>query len=272
MGEKVYKPIKKSGHHLVKSKKNPSRYRGLSRDSSNKNQDIVEWEEIDLDEIREVKSEYNNYDDNYELSPEMEEAAEALGQALAMGIIFVSKEFIGPWFKNRVFPWAKTQGKRIKNKITKRNKNNIPELSSEVVDTSYNITPKDISTQVDDAFEQVYIDMTEEEVKEHFMRLFHHMFGVVNEIKIISNARLKNECKSEKELIEKRRVNEQFLVEKVSENIDRMLLDNHLNLDLETSKKLFILTGGGINLNNEYVPVDREKIKLLMEEQENKDE
>lgn len=44
--EKYYKPILKPGSHLVQSRENPERVRGLSRDAQNKNPDIVEWEEV----------------------------------------------------------------------------------------------------------------------------------------------------------------------------------------------------------------------------------
>ncbi len=50
MGEKYYKPILKDGDHLVRSSKNPSRVRGQSRDADNKNPDIVEWEEVEIED------------------------------------------------------------------------------------------------------------------------------------------------------------------------------------------------------------------------------
>lgn len=37
MGEKVYKPIVKDGDHLIRSKDNPDRVRGLIRDENNQN-------------------------------------------------------------------------------------------------------------------------------------------------------------------------------------------------------------------------------------------
>lgn len=52
MGEKVYKPIVKDGDHLIRSKDNPDRVRGLTRDENNQNPDIIEWEEYDVDDLR----------------------------------------------------------------------------------------------------------------------------------------------------------------------------------------------------------------------------
>ena len=46
MGEKVYKPIVKDGDHLIRSKDNPDRVRGLTRDENNQNPDIIEWEDF----------------------------------------------------------------------------------------------------------------------------------------------------------------------------------------------------------------------------------
>lgn len=53
MGEDLYRPVIKEGHHLVKSKSNPNRVRGQSRDSENKNPDIIEWEPVEERETRE---------------------------------------------------------------------------------------------------------------------------------------------------------------------------------------------------------------------------
>ena len=49
MSEKLYRPIIKEGDHLVRSSKNPERVRGQSRDSNNKNPDIIELEEVEVE-------------------------------------------------------------------------------------------------------------------------------------------------------------------------------------------------------------------------------
>ena len=59
MGEKVYKPIVKNGDHLIHSKDNPDRVRGLTRDENNQNPDIIEWEEFDIDDL--ISDEYEPY-------------------------------------------------------------------------------------------------------------------------------------------------------------------------------------------------------------------
>ena len=61
MGEKVYKPIIKDGDHLVKSSKNPDRVRGQTRDENNKNPDIIEWEEVDIDDYVSKEADHDMY-------------------------------------------------------------------------------------------------------------------------------------------------------------------------------------------------------------------
>lgn len=92
------------------------------------------------------------------------------------------------------------------------------------------------------------------------MRLVYHMLGVVNEIRIISNARIRKDYKSEELCIEWRKEVEKFLSEKVAAGLDQLLSNNNLHLDLNTSRELFSLTGGGVRLNGEYVPVQAIKI------------
>lgn len=104
MGEKVYKPIVKDGDHLIRSKDNPDRVRGLTRDENNQNPDIIEWEEYDVDDLR--SDDYDPYpyeERRVQLTPEQEEFAqqvgEALGAAIVAGGILLFREVISPWWK-----------------------------------------------------------------------------------------------------------------------------------------------------------------------------
>ena len=89
MGEKVYKPIVKDGDHLIRSKDNPDRVRGLTRDENNQNPDIIEWEEYDVDDLR--SDDYDPYpyeERRVQLTPEQEEFAQQVGEALGAAIPF----------------------------------------------------------------------------------------------------------------------------------------------------------------------------------------
>ena len=83
MGEKVYKPIVKDGNHLLRSKDNPDRVRGLTRDENNQNPDIIEWEEYDVDDLQ--SDDYAPYpyeEQRVQLTPEQEEFAQQIGETL----------------------------------------------------------------------------------------------------------------------------------------------------------------------------------------------
>ena len=96
------------------------------------------------------------------------------------------------------------------------------------------------------------------------MRLVYHMLGVVNEIRIISNARIRKDCESEEGCIERQKEAEKFLSRKVAFELDQLLSNENLRLDLNTSRELFSLTGGGVRLNGEYVPVQAIKIDEVL--------
>ena len=90
------------------------------------------------------------------------------------------------------------------------------------------------------------------------------MLGMVNEIRIISNARIRKDCESEELCIERQNEAEKFLSERVAVGLDRLLSNENLHLDLNTSRELFSLTGGGVRLNGEYVPVQAIKIDEVL--------
>jgi hypothetical protein len=60
--------------------------------------------------------------------------------------------------------------------------------------------------------------------------------------------------------VERQKEAEKFLSEKVAVGLDQLLSNESLRLDLNTSRALFSLTGGGVHLNGEYVPVQATKI------------
>jgi hypothetical protein len=267
MGEKVYKPIVKDGDHLIRSKDNPNRVRGLTRDENNQNPGINEWEEYDVEDLlRDVYEPYPYEERRVQLTPEQEEFAqqvgEALGAAIVSGGMLLFREVISPWWKNIAWPWVKEKGRSIKNKVGRKKE----QKSTKQIKTE---TPKEpapdrrlaeVSAQIDKAFEQFFFEMDEEEVKAHMMRLVYHMLGMVNEIRIISNTRIRKACESEELCVEQQKEAEKFLSEKVAVGLDRLLSNESLRLDLNTSRELFSLTGGGVHLNGEYVPVQAAKI------------
>lgn len=159
------------------------------------------------------------------------------------------------------WPWVKGKGRRIKNAVSGKKEQKtttIKTAAKKQVEPDRRLA--DVSSQIDKAFEQFYFEMDEDEAKAHMMRLVYHMLGVVNEIRIISNARIRKDCESEELCIERQKEAEKFLSEKVAAGLDQLLSNENLRLDLNTSRELFSLTGGGVRLNGEYVPVQAIKI------------
>ena len=271
MGEKYYKPVLKPGKHLLDSKDHSDRKRGLARDKNNKNQDIVEWEEYDIEDLQNTSYDSYSYEMNeIQLSEEQEELAqmigEALGAAIVAGGIVLVREVIAPWFRRIEWPWTKKKKGVDRSSADTNEKRNVPvyEMIKNKRKKSTDLQSSDITTEIDQAFEKIHFDMDEEEAREHMMRLVYHMLGVVNEIRIISNARIQKSGESEQICAEHQKEMENLLAEKVALKLDQLLSNDDLYLDLNTSRDLFQLTGGGVHLNGEYVPVQTGRILEAM--------
>lgn len=268
MGDKVYKPIVKEGDHLIRSKDNPDRVRGLTRDENNQNPDIIEWEEYDVEDLRSDDYEPQSYEEQQiQLTPEQEEFAqqvgEALGDILVTGGMLLFDRVISPWWKNTAWPWLKEKGCNIKDKVSGR-KNVMAIKIDTAKETMHDKQLAEVSLQIDKAFEQFYFEMDEDEAKAHMMKLIYHMLGMANEIRIISNTRIRKDCESEEQCIERQNEAEKFLSERVAIGLNRLLSNETLQLDLNTSRELFLLTGGGIRRNGEYIPVQATKIDTAL--------
>ncbi len=266
MGEKYYKPILKEGEHLIHSKENPNRVRGLARDEDNKNQDIIEWEEYTVDDLNDDDYIFPVEEYRTQLTPLQEEIANKIADALVQVVaevgIWAFHELLIPLWKDSIWPKIQEKGRKLKGVIRK----NKDERAKELEDFRNEVIPandkrlEDVSAQIDIAFDQLYHEMDEEEAKAHMMRLVYHMLGLANEIRILSNAMIRKECESDDLCLEKQRDVELFLAGKVANGLDKLLSDGNLHLDIDTSRDLFMLTGGGVRLDGEYVPVQIPKI------------
>ena len=265
MGEKVYRPIMNAGDHLVQSKDNPDRVRGLTRDMNNQNPGIPEFEVLDLEDLVPSQQETEPYESqSAQLTLEEEKLAEwfgkLLGAAICEGTEFLIKKGISPWWKNSVWPWIKDNGE-ILTAVLNNERTKAEQIKMSEPKVTRSAAP-DVEIQtLEKAFEQIYIDMDEEEARKHVLQLVYHILGMANEIRILSNARISKESKSEQECIEAQQAAEKVLSEKTSAMLNQFLSNKTLHLDLDTSRELFDLTGGGVYLNGEYVPVLECKIE-----------
>lgn len=259
MGEKVYRPILGEGEHLLSSTDNPGRVRGLSRDENNQNPGIPEFEEYDIDDFRNDSDAQVDDDSAREIS-------ELLAMIAVAGGTWIFSNYVLPWWKETAWPWTKEKVRDIKARLTAKE-----ELQPAATAESTTKEETELSQQLDEAsslidrsFENICFDMSEEEAKARVMNLVHHMIGMANEIRIMSNARITEAYESEKQSIEKQKDVEKFLSEKVAYGLNRLLSDERLELDSDVSAELFALTGGGIRDEGEYVPVQTDKLRKAM--------
>lgn len=226
MGQKVYKPIIKDGDHLVRSKEHPDRVRGLSRDGNNKNPDIPEFEEVDLDDLQDDRNSANY---NGQLTRQQKEMADqigtALGYAIIAGVFYVTEKQIKPWLRSKAVPWVSDKIHKLVQKITGKEQQD-DAIEAEVVDDRY----PEVSERIDPIFKEMYNQMSEPEARQHVVNLIYHMLGMINEIRIISNSQISKESNSEEEAIQHQKESERYLVSKVSENLNNLLSNKDLNL------------------------------------------
>ena len=246
MGRKLYKPILKDGYHLVNSSENSNRVRGQARDKENKNPDIVEWEAVDAVSSKEMG----------------EALAVAIIAAVAAGaeLYYVINNKVVPWWKITALPWIKRRSDYVTS-FFKGEKKYKSIQSTNIIDKGKNIAELEmVSSQIDEAFKGIYIDINETEVKQHRLKIIFHMLEIANEIRIISNAKIRRDNENEEDLRCRINASEKFLANIVAYNLDRLLSDPKIDLNEKTSKRLFDLFGGGLITNGEYIPVEAKKV------------
>ena len=158
-------------------------------------------------------------------------SSKEMGEALAVAIIaavaagaglyYVINNKVVPWWKITALPWIKRRSDYV---------------------TSF------------------FIDINETEVKQHRLKIIFHMLEIANEIRIISNAKIRRDNENEEDLRCRINASEKFLANIVAYNLDRLLSDPKIDLNEKTSKRLFDLFGGGLITNGEYIPVEAKKV------------
>ena len=150
MGKKVYRPKTKDGHHLVRSKENPDRVRGLSFDENNKNPDIPEWEEVDVDDLTDSSS------DDQQEAP-VQEIWSKLAIAAFCGAAAWEK-IIKPLWNNALHPWIENKFQDKKEKVLNENQAGLSEQKEKEIYTALQEgrleDDENISEQIDSAFKK----------------------------------------------------------------------------------------------------------------------
>lgn len=185
-------------------------------------------------------------------------------------MVQLHEHVISPWWYSKAKPWIKGKWVDAKNFVLGKTKAQAIIEKKEINETGIQLSSDtQIDEMLDAEFESFQLNMTPDEVKEHMMKLIYHMLGTAYEIKILSNARIVEHIEDETTQIEKKKEAEKLLTEKVYNNINKLLSDETLMLDVNTSKQLFGLLGGGIRISGEYVPVELEKVNAAIESMKN---
>lgn len=252
---------------------------GLPRIKKNKNTDIVEWEEVDLDDFiygyANSQSGYSEPEysepEPRELSPAEQELMNAISTLLVkvveVGVAELHEHVIKPWWNQRGEPWVKNKIDLVREKFKKKKRedstvrNNKTDLKQDNVEV-VSVSPVEKNSIIFD--EKIFSEMSTEEVEEHLLKLIYYILGTAYEIKIISNTKIKNETQNQDEYIEKKELAEKILAAKVASSINELLSNKQLALDRPQSNQIFNLLGGGIRMEGEYVPVDLNKVYIAL--------
>lgn len=159
---------------------------GLPRIKKNKNTDIVEWEEVDLDDFiygyANSQSGYSEPEysepEPRELSPAEQELMNAISTLLVkvveVGVAELHEHVIKPWWNQRGEPWVKNKIDLVREKFKKKKRedstvrNNKTDLKQDNVEV-VSVSPVEKNSIIFD--EKIFSEMSTEEVEEHLLKL-----------------------------------------------------------------------------------------------------
>ena len=263
----LYRPVMDENHHLVQSRKNPDRVRGLSRNADNKDQRIIEWEYVGTAE--EIERTNLPYEENG-LSPKEREIAEIIATAISTAIVestvIIVEDIFIPWWKETGWPKLKEKGKFIYDVVTAK------KTRAEILMEEANRT-----TEIDDHWDEIsvrdlllrYLENCDEDADGHIQNAVYHFLAFAKEIRYISI----NASRSEGAIdVDKAKAIEASFVAQVSSCLDNYLSHKTLLLDNHSSDIIFSCLGGGIKRDGVYLPVNKDKLmQRLCYEEETRD-
>lgn len=266
----LYRPVYKEGTYLAPSKNTEGAVRGSLLDNeTNQIAGQAEWVKVDVREY--------GYDEPYdyqeprrkkELSPEAEEFAQLVGQAIASGTIWVFSEVVAPrakfWWQEKVAPVMREKWEDVKSKKTKRTRKERPQCT-EIPATSDTVSGM-VSQELDEAYVKYVHDMTSEEAQRELMDIFILSVMLTAKIRKLSNARITKDGGALGEYIEGQDIIQKLSAPKYVDSINQILENNPLLLE-EKSAILSEILGRSIVLNCQYLPIEsnqfKEKLMLL---------
>lgn len=243
MGEKVYKPILNPNQRLVRSTKNPNRYRGLSRDENNENPDIPEWEEVDIDDlVNNNSSTTSDVNWNYV-------AIAAMGIGAIKAYPYVKK-----WVTNTAVPsakhlWYKMSGK---SKIIESNPTNT--LETDASKDGFNTTAE---RNMDIAFNSYKENMSSEEAQRELLEAFILHLVSIKKFQRVANANVTNAAGK---IIDGKNMIAALCNEDFLENINTIIRNNPTLLNKQQLHALSEILGYNVFDGKDVVPISAKAI------------
>ncbi len=270
--ESLYRVKLKEGTHLASSQDTRGTFRGtLYDDETNKLVGHAELEKVNESEFGcDYSYDYALDQQKVELSPETQELAEALVEALlVLGAIAV-KEHIAPrvnrWLQNKVIPTMKERWEfladRKKDKLSLKDKKT-SDLHTNEIATSDEIVQDIFSHELEEAYEKYINDMTSEEAQRELLDIFILSALLTAKIRKLSNARIIDNGDAPTEYLEGQKILERLTTPEYVNCINQ-ILGNNPQLLKEKTAGLSGILGRNLVLNGQYVPIEVGNFKEAM--------
>lgn len=249
MGEKVYRPVLNDDEHLLRSSENPDRVRGLSRDESNENPNIPEWEEVDIDELKdESPSATSNSDVNATAVTLLIGAGIAIGIGLSKAYPHVKKWVTETATPNAKHLWNKVRGKSDTVESSQANVS-VVEIEPE--------TSKSTVLSMDTAFNEYKENISSAEAQKELLEAFFLYLASVQKMRRVANANVVNAAG---EIVDGKTLIEALTSDVLIDSINDILRSNPKLISEQQIDVLSDVIGYKIFDGKEVMPISRKDL------------
>jgi len=242
MGEMLYRPINNENErHLVRSRENPGRVRGQTRDKDNKNPDIIEWEPVEVPNY-EYELEKLAHDERMAEIQAKQSATDTVTSILKLidtVVTFVGEHPEVVVATVRAGKKAKQSITNVKNKLgtvvldeKKKTKESVKRISHRSKTSDTQISEKARNEIIEETSETSQVEqenMSLEEARELILEILLNYISMKKKLNRLSNANIKN--------VESQKLN----VDDVIVQLDSLIKRYPALMDENTTKDIFAL-------------------------------
>lgn len=273
MAKKLFEVEYDDDLHMADAADDPDYKRGLLYDDDGNLKAHAKMREVDEDELRDRYAERDQYDYDYayddyehsevELTPEQQELAQLAGEALAamlLTLIAAASPHVRHWWETTAVPgvkgffggiagFFKNIGKKPESKQVER------ATTLRLAEASLQIDPKDISTELDAAFEGYRENMSSEEAQKTLVEVAILASMLAERIKKLSNAQISDEGIAGGYLGWQEAVN-RLSSEELIDGVNRILEGDIQLFDSMQIANLELILGRKLYEDGQYIPID----------------